>query len=663
MSLQHSMNSTPVQPAAASTHAALLQAAQLKQLVNGQSHGGLSDLRSMSQPVLQTLGPSPSTSSALAALHETIASRSSSGLLGGLDKRETSLSSSPVSPLANQVFAFGSSGLAERRKQQMSAPAPIGSGSGSLSASSSRPGTSAGSAMGGAAGMYNVGMAHNDSDLPSLGKLGRAFTSGAESDSQDGSITPEIVKRPAKSMPASSLAIPKATSAKESPETSNPGNSSKPATDTNSSSTSPRTTHPAHPGPISLPPPAPLGPFPMYSPHHAHLQHPMSPVSHPMSPYGYPYGPMTPPIFLPGHMQVHGHNMTPHGLPPITPSMPSFSFVPQPSPGLGMMPQRGSSAIPPTPKEEDRTSSSPEENNSPETHAAANPTATPNTYSTDYTQQHAMQPYPGMGMYAMMSPPLHLPGHVFQPFTPGSTVSAMSPGVFFRPEPHIQGPYMNGAVGSPVMGHPSMSAFYGHPGSQPASPYYGAPMWAQAPHYQQQQQQGHQQPRQHEEYFPSMPAQKEEGYFPPLPPSIGSSGLANEILRDGSTMFKNDLYDGDKRDAAAHALARDVSTLSLGAAGISSDESMPSSVTKPAQSKAQSPSYAAIASAPPNRAESSASSGSSGQMNVPAHPASAPGARHNSMSSSSKQRPTALAKAMSDEGAQGHVKTVFVFSS
>jgi hypothetical protein len=103
-------------------------------------------------------------------------------------------------------------------------------------------------------------------------------------------------------------------------------------------------THPAHPGPISIPPPSAfvvppahtLSPVsPMFAPG-AHistshkpgvpiqssLAHPHSPLHHPMYSHARPPLQHTarPPTF----------NMTPSGLPPITPSMPSFQFVPGP---------------------------------------------------------------------------------------------------------------------------------------------------------------------------------------------------------------------------------------------------------------------------------------------------------------------------------------------
>jgi hypothetical protein len=109
-------------------------------------------------------------------------------------------------------------------------------------------------------------------------------------------------------------------------------------------------THPAHPGPISLPPPSafvipappkfsPVSPMfappgilvsPLHhpgvvplavshSPAHSPLRHPMHSHSHARSPLHHP-------------AQGHPPNMTPSGLPPITPSMPSFQFVPGPPP-------------------------------------------------------------------------------------------------------------------------------------------------------------------------------------------------------------------------------------------------------------------------------------------------------------------------------------------
>ncbi|KAF9788638.1 hypothetical protein BJ322DRAFT_1050218 [Thelephora terrestris] len=84
-----------------------------------------------------------------------------------------------------------------------------------------------------------------------------------------------------------------------------------------------------HPGRIALPPPSVAG-FP-----HPHTLSPNT-----LSPLHHPHHPISP--------LHHPHNvvtMTPHGLPPMTPSMPSFTFLPQPSPNVHGGPQLGN---PPT---------------------------------------------------------------------------------------------------------------------------------------------------------------------------------------------------------------------------------------------------------------------------------------------------------------------------
>jgi hypothetical protein len=104
-------------------------------------------------------------------------------------------------------------------------------------------------------------------------------------------------------------------------------------------------THPAHPGPISIPPPSafvvpaaqnfsPVSP--MFVP-----GIPMSPLQQsgilPIpSPHAHPHSPLSRPKFLHARSLLQhpartpSHHMTPSGLPPITPSMPSFQFVPGP---------------------------------------------------------------------------------------------------------------------------------------------------------------------------------------------------------------------------------------------------------------------------------------------------------------------------------------------
>ena len=91
-----------------------------------------------------------------------------------------------------------------------------------------------------------------------------------------------------------------------------------------SSTTPPQGQHPHHPGPISLPPPTlPFLAPPTASP----LHHPAVPVS--ISPLQHPNlgSPLHHPSFYAPHSQ-----MTPHGLPPMTPSMPPFIFHPVPPP-------------------------------------------------------------------------------------------------------------------------------------------------------------------------------------------------------------------------------------------------------------------------------------------------------------------------------------------
>ncbi|CDO76457.1 hypothetical protein BN946_scf184600.g6 [Trametes cinnabarina] len=229
--------------------------------------------------------------------------------------------------------------------------------------------------------------------------------------------------------------------------------------------------HPAHPGPIALPPPPPVTAFPIPPPHtlSPHYASPHMPGHHPMSPMHHPLMGMSMPM------------MTPHGLPPITPSMPSFTFLPQPSPGL------------PSPAALDSNAERP---------------------TMHGHMQHVMTP--------------------FSPFSPGVT---MSPGAFWGRPGTGANPYINPAVGAPV--RPGYYAAYaqeqqqqqqqqqqqGH-GEQERRPPDGyfppvAVSMAMA--------QGG-----------AVARDEPAGYFPWVPPasheqSQRSSGLANEILRDDSS--------------------------------------------------------------------------------------------------------------------------------
>ncbi|KAI0728484.1 hypothetical protein C8Q72DRAFT_779692 [Fomitopsis betulina] len=99
--------------------------------------------------------------------------------------------------------------------------------------------------------------------------------------------------------------------------------------------------------------------------------------------------------------------MTPHGLPPITPSMPSFSFIPQASPA-------------------------PQDSNA-----------------------QNVQGGSGAPMQSPYDPARHMPHHVMTPFAPFSPGMTMSPGAFWgRPGSGAVNPFINPAVGAPVHGSP-----------------------------------------------------------------------------------------------------------------------------------------------------------------------------------------------------------------
>ncbi|KAI0676261.1 hypothetical protein C8Q78DRAFT_996283 [Trametes maxima] len=257
--------------------------------------------------------------------------------------------------------------------------------------------------------------------------------------------------------------------------------------------------HPAHPGPIALPPPPPVTAFPIPPPHTLSPQYPSPHMQgHPMSPMHHPMMGMSMPM------------MTPHGLPPITPSMPSFSFLPQPSPGL------------PSP-------------------AAAAAAAEPDRPTMHAHIQHVMTP--------------------FAPFSPGVAMSpGMSPGAFWGRPGTGANPFINPAVGAPVRpGH----AYYGayaqqHPFQHAQQQQQQQPQPPQQQYGQQQQpggQEQEQEGRPPDGYFPpvavsmamaqggAVAREEPAGYFPWVPPAatheqreMRASGLAHEILReDGAT--------------------------------------------------------------------------------------------------------------------------------
>ena len=311
-----------------------------------------------------------------------------------------------------------------------------------------------------------------------------------------------------------------------------------------------------HPGPISLPPPTAftLPPGVVFSPH-AHPQSPiyhpgysLSPVHpHPMgSPLHHPMGSplahhahMHSPLHHPSHPQygtyphhatpVHYGVITPHGLPPITPSMPPFTFLP-------------SQAQTPTQNGHARQGKGSEERSQHAFQNAGRPTDPPNPESTvpvsqpsyypqtsnvpqqrmQYMQLHPHMFSPGIplspGIMVQLSPGIVPPtgsmpmAGVPVPMTPGVTLTpgvTMTPGAFWS-----HAPWMNPAVGAPVQfSEPSHNAAEG--------------------------------------YFPPVSQPSEDtGYFPPV------SSVANDILKNengsassGVSRGENAREGGNERDS------------------------------------------------------------------------------------------------------------------
>ncbi|KXN89361.1 hypothetical protein AN958_05860 [Leucoagaricus sp. SymC.cos] len=258
------------------------------------------------------------------------------------------------------------------------------------------------------------------------------------------------------------------------------------------STTQPQGQHPHHPGPISLPPPSlSFMPPPTLSPlHHTGMPMPISPMQHPSmgSPLHHPsigsplhHPSMGSPLHHPSTYTSHVP-MTPHGLPPITPSMPAFIFHP--------------------------------------VHPPASPTASAPTHT----------------------PTTHMPIYGTPSFSP--TV-AMSPGTFWgRPGNHHPNPFINPAVGAPVHLHSPGATRQVPPAANASIPggnsgagggngvnvnmnmnmNIGGSAYFYAP--------------------PRSGMAEPTGYFDPvyLPPSaphsgLGPSGLAREILKEESELL------------------------------------------------------------------------------------------------------------------------------
>ncbi|OJT08221.1 hypothetical protein TRAPUB_893 [Trametes pubescens] len=291
---------------------------------------------------------------------------------------------------------------------------------------------------------------------------------------------------------ASSSTSPPSLAASGTP--TQPGQSTSP---TSSRSHATPQQHPAHPGPIAIPPPPPVTAFPVPPPHtlspqyaSPHMQgHPMSPMHHPLMGMSMPM-------------------MTPHGLPPITPSMPSFTFLPQPSPGL------------------------------------------PSPAAVESNEQRQAQ-----HVHAQAQAMMHMQ-HVMTPFSPFSPGVTMSPGAFWGRPGSGANPFINAAVGAPV--RPGQTYYTAYPQQMQQQPQQ---QQQPEPDQQSQSQAGEQEGRPPDGYFPpvavsvamaqggAVAREEPAGYFPWVPPSnaaeahqqqqqqqreLRTSGLAYEILRDDS---------------------------------------------------------------------------------------------------------------------------------
>jgi hypothetical protein len=291
-----------------------------------------------------------------------------------------------------------------------------------------------------------------------------------------------------------------------------------------------------HPGPISLPPPTAftLPPGVVFSPHthpqspiyHAGYSlnpvhpHPMgSPLHHPMgSPLAHPSH-VHSPLHHPGHPQygtyphhatpMHYGVITPHGLPPITPSMPPFTFLP---PQVQTPMQNGYSRVDKESEERSQHASQNEgrQTNPPKRESAAHvsqslyypPSSNTPQQRMQYTQIHPHMFSPGIPLSPGIMVPLSsgiMPAvsmsmaGVPVPMTPGVALTpgvTMTPGAFWS-----HAPWMNPTVGAPVH----------------AADGFNEPLHPAT-----------------EGYFPPLSEPNgDTGYFPPV------SSVANDILKRG----------------------------------------------------------------------------------------------------------------------------------
>lgn len=281
------------------------------------------------------------------------------------------------------------------------------------------------------------------------------------------------------------------------------------------------------PGPIALPPPCTftLPHPPVLSPYlPPHPQSPMYhagyPPSHPMSPLHHPgmRSPIHHPTISPLHSPYHMHYgvITPHGLPPITPSMPPFTFL-QPTNGRAITTEQQSS-----------------NDGSYRGQAAEGRTEAPPPSSPYHLPPHSQTPYSSHLPSHMLSPGIPLSPGIMVPISTGYPSSVtmvpltpggvpMTPGVTMTPGAFWpQAPWINPAPGAPVHADEQWHN-HGHP------------------------------PNSGGDYFPPQGGPDNDiGYFPPV------CSIAKEIFKEGSE-FHSSEREGESQSRSSSACAGMVS--------------------------------------------------------------------------------------------------------
>lgn len=276
------------------------------------------------------------------------------------------------------------------------------------------------------------------------------------------------------------------------------------------------------PGPIALPPPCTftlphppvLSPYPPPHPH-SPMYHAGYTPSHPMSPLHRPgvRSPIHHPAVSPLHPPYHMHYgvITPHGLPPITPSMPPFTFL-QPTNGRANTTEQQSSA------------------EGYQAQAQAGRSEAPPPPSPYHLPPHSQIPYSSHLPSHMFSPGIPLSPGIMVPISPGYPSSVtmvpltpggvpMTPGVTMTPGAFWpQAPWINPAPGAPVHADEQWHN-HGHP------------------------------PNSGGDYFPPQGGPDDDtGYFPPV------CSIAKEIFKEGSE-FHSSEQEGDSQSKGSSACA------------------------------------------------------------------------------------------------------------